>query len=44
MVDLRGLTSIEQKTLDGWGTVSSAVGRLRRWGTDKKKTADDLTK
>ena len=40
MVGLCGLPPIEQKTLDGWGTVSSAVGRLRRWGTDKKQGRD----
>jgi len=34
MVKLCGLP-IEQKTLDGWGTVSSLVGRRSRWTTDK---------
>jgi len=36
MVCLCGLPPIEQKTLDGWGTVSFPVGRQRRWETKKK--------
>ena len=30
---VRALPPIEQKTLDGWGTVSSPVGRRSRWTT-----------
>jgi hypothetical protein len=37
MVGLCGLPPIEQKTLDGWGTVSSLAGRQRRWETRKKQ-------
>jgi hypothetical protein len=37
MAGLCGLPPIEQKTLDGWGTGSSPVGRRRRWGTRKKQ-------
>jgi hypothetical protein len=32
-VGLCGLPPIEQKTLDGWGTVTSPVSRLLHWET-----------
>ena len=36
MAGLHRLPLIEQKALDEWGTVSSPVGRQRRWKTNLK--------
>jgi len=38
MIGLHRLPLIEQKALDEWGTVSSLVGRQRRWETNKKQS------
>ena len=34
-MEFYGLPPIEQKALDGWGTVSFPVGRQRRWATKR---------